>query len=390
MKMATKRDYYEVLGINKNASKDEIKKAYRKLALKYHPDRNPDNKEAEDNFKEAAEAYEVLSNPEKKKLYDQYGHEGVDPTFGQGGFSWDNFTHRSEFSDIFDSFFKGSSIFEEIFGGGGRRGGGSGRRVQRGSDIRINLTISLKEAAKGVKKKLKYKRDETCSSCSGKGYHSESDVEKCKHCGGSGQIKNVQRTLFGTIANVQACPVCHGEGKMIHNPCSQCSGKGVIKKEHTVSVDIPAGVSDGNYMQLEGQGNEAPGGIPGSLLVMIHIKEHDVLERQGDDLVCEMNVPFTTLILGGESEVPTIDGKVKLKIPAGTAPDRVFRLSGKGMPRINGFRKGDQLVKVRAWFPKKLNSAEEKLVRELDEHIQKQFKNNKESIFTKIKNKFGF
>ncbi|MFN4082156.1 MAG: molecular chaperone DnaJ [Bacteroidia bacterium] len=354
-----KRDYYEVLGVGKNAGADEIKKAYRQMAIKYHPDKNPGNKEAEEKFKEAAEAYEVLSDPEKKARYDRFGHQGVGGAAGGGyggGMSMDDIF--SQFGDIFGE----NSPFESFFGGG-RSGGGRRQRV--GSNLRIKVKLKLSEIANGVEKKIKVNKQVACSSCGGSGAKDKTSVKTCNSCGGSGQVRRVTQTFLGQMATTSTCPTCNGEGTVITATCSSCRGIGLMPGEEIISVNIPAGVSDGMQLSMSGKGNAAgKGGVPGDLIILIEEEEDPVLKRDGNNLVYELYLNIADAALGTNVEVPTVDGKAKLKIEPGTQAGKVLRLRGKGLPDINSRNyRGDQLIYVNVWTPKKL-SAEEKAMLE--------------------------
>ncbi len=360
-----KRDYYEVLGVEKNASDSEIKKAYRKLAMKYHPDKAGDDKEAEEKFKEASEAYEVLSDKDKKARYDQYGHAGLEGAFGQGGFSWSDFTHASDFSDLFgEGGF--SSIFEQFFGG---FGGGSGRsrsqRRNRGEDLQLEISISLKEVNDGAEKKLKIKIKDTCDSCNGSG-SADGSSETCPQCNGQGQVRQVRQSLFGQIQTVGECPTCHGKGKIIKNKCSKCNGSGRVDTFKEIKIKIPAGIDDGQYFRLRGQGNVGlNNGERGDIIVLVHVKEHDLFEREGANLILEYPISFSQAALGDEVKVPTINGKIKLKVPEGTQSGKVLRLRGQGLPHVNSTYKGDLYIKLMVITPTKLSSKERELLKEL-------------------------
>ncbi|PID90025.1 MAG: molecular chaperone DnaJ [Bacteroidetes bacterium] len=359
-----KRDYYEILGVEKGASTDEIKKAYRKLALQYHPDKNPGDKEAEAKFKEAAEAYEVLGDADKRARYDRFGHEGMGAGggFHSGGMSMEDIF--SQFGDIFGGAFGGA------FGGFGR-GGGPSR--PRGTDLRIHLSLTLEEMASGVTKKLKLKKDNTCSVCNGTGAASSSAMTECTTCHGQGFVTRVANTMLGRMQTRQPCSTCGGTGQMIKEKCKACRGKGVEKSEETISVDIPAGVSDGMQLAMRGNGNAGPqGGEPGDLLIAIDQKAHDSFIREGNDLIYNLKIPFTTAALGGSVEIPTISGQARIKIASGTQPGKLLRLRGKGMPMMNARQAGDLLVVVDVHVPTSLSSEEKKLLKSLDEqkHIQ--------------------
>jgi molecular chaperone DnaJ len=360
-----KRDYYEVLGVEKNASDSEIKKAYRKLAMKYHPDKAGDDKEAEEKFKEASEAYEVLSDKDKKARYDQYGHAGLEGAFGQGGFSWSDFTHASDFSDLFgEGGF--SSIFEQFFGGFGGGGGRSrSQRRNRGEDLQLEISISLKEVNDGAEKKLKIKIKDTCDSCNGSG-SADGSSETCPQCNGQGQVRQVRQSLFGQIQTVGECPTCHGKGKIIKNKCSKCNGSGRVDTFKEIKIKIPAGIDDGQYFRLRGQGNVGlNNGERGDIIVLVHVKEHDLFEREGANLILEYPISFSQAALGDEVKVPTINGKIKLKVPEGTQSGKVLRLRGQGLPHVNSTYKGDLYIKLMVITPTKLSSKERELLKEL-------------------------
>jgi len=359
-----KRDYYEVLGVPRNANKDDIKKAYRKLALQHHPDRNPGNKEAEEKFKLAAEAYEVLSDPAKRQRYDQYGHAGMKGT------DFHPFTDINDifstFSDIFGGGF-GGSIFDDVFGGGGRqrqrRGGAS-----PGSDLKIRLKLTLEEIATGVEKKLRLKKWKLCDTCAGTGAKSSKTTDTCPVCGGSGEVRQVSRSVFGQFVNITTCQNCQGEGKIIREPCPTCRGEGRVQGETTVKVTIPAGVSEGNYIPLRGEGNRGRrGGPPGDIIVVIEEEPHKVFLRDGSDVILDLLVSFPEAALGADIEVPTLTGRARLHIEPGTQSGRVLRMRDKGIPHLNSFGRGDQLVRVNVWVPTRLASQDKTLIRQLAE-----------------------
>ena len=364
--MAEKRDYYEVLGVDKSAGADEIKKAYRKAAIKYHPDKNPGDKEAEEKFKEAAEAYDVLSNPDKRARYDRYGHAGVGGAAGGaggfGGFSGGGFSMEdifSQFGDIFGGHFGGGF---SGFGGGGHRG----QRVNRGGDIRIKVKLTLSEIANGTTKKIKINKEIACDTCGGTGANGSNGFSTCSTCNGSGYVMSVQNSFFGRVQTQSVCPACGGEGRVVTSPCSKCHGEGTVRGSEIVEIKIPAGVGEGMALTVSGKGNAARhGGVNGDLLVVIEEEHNPQLVRDGDDLIHNMNITVTTALLGGEVEVPTIDGKAKVKIAAGTHAGKVLRLRGKGLPSVNGYGRGDILVVVDITIPSKLSSGEKKLVEEL-------------------------
>ncbi len=358
-----KRDYYEVLGVSKSATADEIKKAYRKAAIKYHPDKNPGNKEAEEKFKEAAEAYDVLSDAEKRQKYDQFGHAMGPQGFGggaggYGGFSGGGFSMEdifSQFGDIFGGHFEGGG-----FGRASGRGSSRGRKpVRKGTDLRINVKLSLADIASGVTKTLKIPTNDKCSYCNGTGAKDGTAFTTCPTCHGAGYISQVQNSIFGPMQSEAVCPQCNGEGKIITTPCSHCSGTGVQRKENTVSFAIPAGVEDGMVLTVKGKGNApAHGGINGDLLVVINeIKDHELI-RDGKDVIHNLMLDLPTATLGGAVEVPTITGRARLTIPAGTQPGKVLRLRGKGLPDPNGGTKGDELINVMVYIPENLTDAQ--------------------------------
>ncbi len=381
----SKRDYYEVLGVEKTASDDEIKKTYRKLALKYHPDRNPDNKEAEAKFKEAAEAYEVLSNPDKKKMYDQYGHEGVNSSFGSGGFQWSDFSHYSDFEDILGGIFGGGGgggVFGDLFGGGGRR---SGRRVVRGNDLRADLEISFMESAKGASKEIKLRKNVTCKSCKGEGVADLSDKVTCERCGGAGNVRMSQ----GFFSINRSCDACGGTGKIIKNPCKTCKGSGRVLKEKKLSVKIPAGIEHGSRLKISGEGEDGSyGGPSGSLYIVIHVKKHSFFTRNANDIWCDVPISFPKATLGGEVEVPTLDEKVKLKIPPGTQSGKVFRLRGKGFTDLHGYGKGDLNLRIIVEVPTKLTDEQKDLLVKFAEIGGENVYPMMNSFFKKAKNFF--
>jgi molecular chaperone DnaJ len=356
-----KRDYYEVLGVQKNATKDEIKKAYRKQALKYHPDKNPGDKKAEELFKEAAEAYEVLSNDEKKARYDRYGHAGM--SGAGGGFSGGGMTME----DIFASF---GDIFGDAFGGFGgfsnsRRGG---RRVNKGTNLRVKVKLSLHEIAHGAEKKIKVSRYETCTACGGSGAADSNSMTTCSTCRGSGHVTRVTSTLLGQMQTTSVCPACGGEGKMITKKCHVCYGEGIVQKEDVIKINIPAGVGKGMQMTVSGKGNAARrGGVHGDLLVLIDEENHPDLLRQGNDLIYNLFISIPDAVLGAHVEVPTIDNNVKIKIEPGTQPGKILRLRGKGLPEVNGYGKGDLLVNVNVWIPKNLSREEARIIEKFKE-----------------------
>jgi len=356
----SKRDYYEVLGVEKTASKDELKKAYRKLAMQYHPDRNPDDKDAEERFKEAAEAYEILSHDEKRANYDRFGHAGM--RGGQEGFSDINdiFSH---FSDIFGG--GGGSIFDDFFGGGQRR---TRRRTggTPGSDLRVTLQLTLEEISEGTSKKLKIKKQVKCDECGGSGAEEGTSKNTCPVCHGTGEVKSVSRSVFGQFVNITTCSNCGGEGTVIDKPCRKCMGDGRVQEEANINIDVPAGVSDGNYMTMRSDGNAGKrGGPAGDLMVIFKEIQHEYFQREGDDILYDLFVSFPEAALGGEVEVPTLTGKAKLKIDSGTPSGKLLKMRDKGVKHLNHSGRGDQIVRVNIAVPKKLNSKEKELLKEL-------------------------
>lgn len=351
--MASKKDFYEVLGVNRDASDEEIKKSYRKLAMKYHPDRNPDNPKAEEQFKEAKEAYEILSDEQKRAAYDQYGHAGVDPSMGAGGAGGFG---AGGFSDAF------GDIFGDIFGGA-RAGGGQRSNVYRGADLRYNMEISLEDAARGTETKIRIPVMSECETCHGSGARPGTSPVTCTTCGGHGQVRMQQ----GFFSVQQTCPKCHGTGKMVKDPCPTCTGGGRVKQHKTLSVKIPAGVDEGDRIRLSGEGEAGVnGGPPGDLYVVVHLKAHSVFQREGGDLHCEMPISYTVAALGGEIEIPTLDGHAKMKIPAETQSGATFRLRGKGIKPLRSNENGDLMCHVVVETPVKLNERQKELLRELE------------------------
>jgi len=365
----SKRDYYEVLGVNRDAAEDDIKKAYRKLAMKHHPDRNPDSKEAEDKFKEAKQAYEILSDGSKRAQYDQFGHAGMDGAGGGQGFG--------NFADAF------SDIFGDIFGSGG----GRHTNVYRGADLRYNLEISLEDAARGTETKIRIPTMEVCETCKGSGAKPGTQATTCSMCGGHGQVRMQQ----GFFSIQQTCPTCHGSGKTIADPCTACHGAGRVKQHKTLSVKIPAGVDEGDRIRLSGEGEHGiNGGPPGDLYVMIQIKEHPVFKRDHDDLHCEMPVSFTTAALGGDIDIPTLDGHAKIKVAEETQTGKVFRLRGKGIKGVRSQQYGDLYCHVVVETPVNLNVRQKALLRELEGISQGQDNNPRaKGWMDKVKDFFG-
>ena len=377
--MAEKRDYYEVLGVGKNANADEIKKAYRKAAIKYHPDKNPGDKEAEEKFKEAAEAYDVLSNPDKRARYDQFGHAGMGGAAGAGGgfggFSGGGFSME----DIF-------SQFGDIFGRGQRS-----QRVNKGSDLRVRVKLTLAEIAKGTTKKLKISKLVACDKCGGSGAKDSNAYSTCPTCNGSGYVTRVENTFFGRMQTQGVCPTCGGTGKVITSKCDKCGGEGVVRGEEVVEIRIPAGVGEGMVLTVAGKGNAArQGGVNGDLLVVIDEERNPELVRDGNDLIHNLNITVPTALLGGSVEIPTVDGRVKIKIDPGTHAGKVLRLRGKGLPDVNGYGTGDLLVVVDITVPAKLSAEEKRLVEQLagQPSFAKAESVKNQNIFERMKNFF--
>ena len=380
--MADKRDYYEVLGLNKGASDDEIKKAYRQNAKKYHPDLHPGDKAAEEKFKEVNEAYEVLSDKEKKARYDQFGHAGVDPNYGAGagGYGGNPFNGGIDIDDIFSSFFC-------CFGGNRGR---SANRPQRGSDVNAAVTITFEEAAKGCKKTINFNSVDNCDSCHGTGAEPGTQAKTCSACGGSGRVTVNQRTPFGTVQTQRSCDACHGTGKVIEHPCHKCNGSGRHRKNHTVDVSIPAGIKDQMMLNVSGHGNAGYNGGPkGDLHVTVNVKNHNLFERRGDDVWCDLTITLTQAVLGSEVVVPTLDGKVNYSIHEGTQPNDVFRLKGRGIPHLGGRGKGDQYCRVVVEIPKNLNNKQKELIRQFESTTTEKNYAKRKNFFDKLKDFFN-
>jgi molecular chaperone DnaJ len=378
-----KRDFYEVLGVSKNAAKDELKKAYRKQALKYHPDKNPDNKEAEEKFKEAAEAYEILSDDSKRARYDQFGHAGVSGASNSGGYGMNVEDIFAHFGDIFGgSGFGGFSGF-----GGGRRG----RRVNKGSNLRVKVKLSLGDIANGVEKKIKVKKYVACDSCNGSGSARGASSSTCSTCRGVGQVTRVSNTFLGQMQTSTTCPTCGGEGSVITEKCTKCYGEGIIKDDDIITINIPAGVSEGMQLSVGGSGNAARrGGVNGDLIILIEEIPHQHLTRDESDLLYNLFVSIPQAALGAPVEIPTIDNKVKVKIEAGTQPGKILRLRGKGLPEINSYGKGDLLVKINVWIPKSLSRDERRILERLEKspNFAPTPSGHEKSFFKKVKDYF--
>jgi len=383
--MSTKRDYYEILGVARSASQDEIKKAYRKVAMQYHPDRNPNNKEAEEKFKEAAEAYEVLSDPDKRAQYDRFGHAamgGAGRGYGGGMNMEDIF---SNFGDIF-----GEDIFGSFFGG--NRGGSRRGRGTRGSNLRVKIRLTYEEIAKGANKKIKVKKYVPCAHCNGLGAKDRNAFQTCGTCGGSGQVRKVTQTFLGQMQTVTTCPTCQGEGQTITSKCSHCKGEGRVYGEEMVSIDIPAGVGEGMQLSMSGKGNAGErGGAPGDLLILIEEEPHPELHRDGLNVAYDLHISFPDAVFGTQVEVPTIDGKAKIKIPAGTQSGKIFRLKGKGFPSVNSYEKGDQLIHVNVWTPQHITAEEKAILEKLQQadNFQPNPEKSEKGFFEKVRDIFS-
>ena len=374
-----KRDYYEVLGVSRGASEDEIKKAYKKMARKYHPDLNPGDKTAEEKFKEVNEAYEVLSDADKKARYDQYGHAGVDPNFGAGGFGggFDGSFDFGDLGDIFGSFFGGG------FGGGRRT---NPNAPQRGESIRMSIAISFEEAAFGCEKAVTVERYETCDTCHGNGCAPGTSPEVCPDCHGTGTVQVRRQTPMGVFATSSPCPKCGGKGRIIHQPCKDCRGSGMVRKKKTIQASIPAGIDNGQTISIRGQGNAGKNGGPaGDLLITITVRPHELFRREGTSVLCEAPITFTQAVLGAELEIPTIDGTVKYTLPEGTQSGTTFRLKGKGIPSINGRGRGDQYVTVYIETPKNLNKEQKEALKKFAETMGESNYEEQKKFFKKFK-----
>jgi len=382
----SKRDFYEILGVSKNASADEIKKAYRKVAMQFHPDRNPGDKAAEEKFKEAAEAYEILSDQDKRSQYDRFGHNAFGPGRG-GGFGGMNTEDIfSQFGDIF-----GDDMFGNFFGGGGRNRGGRSKGT-RGSNLRIKIKVDFGEIAKGTTKTVKVKKYVSCSTCNGSGAKDKNSVQTCGTCGGNGQVRRVQNTFLGQMQTVTTCPACNGEGNTITNKCTACKGEGRVYGEETVTLDIPAGVQDGMQLSMSGKGNVGErGGPSGDLIILIEEEEHEFLQREGLNVAFDLYISFPDAVFGTQVEVPTIDGRAKIKIPAGTQSGKIFRLKGKGFPGISSHEKGDQLIHVNVWTPQHVSSDEKDILEKMQEskNFQPHPDKNDKSFWEKIRETFN-
>jgi molecular chaperone DnaJ len=391
-----KRDYYEILGVARNASQDELKKAYRKIAMKYHPDRNPNNKEAEEKFKEAAEAYEVLSDADKRRRYDQFGHDGIRAGQDFHGYS-DIHDIFSAFGDIFGGSF-GGSIFEEAFGGGrtSRQRSRQPHTGTPGADLKVRLKLTLEEIAEGVEKKIKVKAYKSCEMCGGTGARSTSSRVTCPACNGTGEIRQVSRSIFGQFVNISTCDLCNGDGKIIKDVCPECRGEGRVHGEKTIKVNIPPGVTEGNYIPMRSQGHGGRrGGPAGDIIILIEEEQHPVFVREGDDVILDLLISFPEAALGAEIEIPTLIGRAKLHIEPGTQSGKILRMREKGIAHLNGYGHGDQLVRVNVWTPTRLTPKDKDILKELSQHDSMKPKegdkstNSDKSFFEKFKDAFS-
>lgn len=387
--MTNKRDFYEILGVSKSASQEEIKKAYRKVAMQYHPDRNPGDKAAEEKFKEAAEAYEILNDPDKKAQYDRFGHSAFGSGRSAGGYgggmNMDDIF--SQFGDIF-----GDEGFGSFFGGNGRRSGGGQHRGTRGSNLRVKLKMNFEEIAKGANKTIKVKKHVKCGTCQGSGAKDKNSMQTCGTCNGSGQVRRVQNTFLGQMQTVTTCPTCNGDGTTITAKCTACKGDGRVYGEETVTIDIPAGVQEGMQLSISGKGNAGErGGAAGDLIVLIEEEQHPQLQRDGLNVAFELHISFPDAVFGTQVEVPTIDGRAKIKIPAGTQSGKIFRLKGKGFPHVNSYEKGDQLIHVNIWTPQHVSSDEKHMLEKMQasENFEPKPEKNEKSFFDKVREMFS-
>ncbi len=386
-----KRDYYEILGVTKSASAEEIKKAYRKVAMQYHPDRNPGDKAAEDKFKEAAEAYEILSDSQKKAQYDQFGHAGPASNFG-GGYGGDAHMNMDDIFRNFGDIFGDESPFGSFFGGGSRGGGRGAKGGARGSNIRVKVRLTLKEIAEGVQKKIKVKKQVSCQHCGGSGAKDKNSFNTCNTCGGRGAVIRMMNTPLGQMQSQTTCPTCHGEGSTITAKCSYCHGEGRLYGEETITIDIPAGATEGIQLSMSGKGNAGErGGYPGDLIINVEEEAHEHLQRDGIHVIYDLHISFVDACLGTTVEVPTIDGKAKIKIAEGTQAGKIFRLKGKGLPALQSYGRGDELVYVNVWVPKQLSSDEKKVIEKFRNASNFQPKPDKEekTFFSRMKDYFS-
>lgn len=387
-----KRDFYEILGVSKSASADEIKKAYRKVAMQYHPDRNPGDKAAEEKFKEAAEAYEILSDADKKAKYDRYGHAAFGPGTNAGAGGYGGGMNMDDIFSQFGDIFGDSGVFGDFFGGSRSRGGSSRARGQRGSNLRIKLKLNYEEIAKGVTKNVKVKKHVVCSTCAGSGAKDKNSVQNCGTCGGTGQVRRVTNTFLGQMQTVTTCPTCNGEGTTVTSKCGSCKGEGRVYGEETISIDIPAGVQEGMQLSMSGKGNAGErGGAPGDLIIQIEEEAHPELQRDGLNVAFDLHISFPDAVFGTQVEVPTIDGRAKIKIPAGTQSGKIFRLKGKGFPEVQGYAKGDQLIHVNVWTPQQVTDEEKKMLEQLSAsgNFKPSPNKNDKSFFERVREAFS-
>jgi molecular chaperone DnaJ len=388
--MASKRDYYEILGVSKSGSADEIKKAYRKVAMQFHPDRNPGDHTAEEKFKEAAEAYEVLSDPDKRAQYDRFGHSAFSSGRGGGGFSAQSMNMEDIFSQFGDIF--GEDVFGGFFGGSRSSGRSSRNRGVRGSNLRVKIKVNYEEIAKGTTKTIKVKKYIACNTCGGSGAKDKNSMQTCNTCGGNGQVRRVQNTFLGQMQTVTTCPTCNGEGSVITNKCNTCKGEGRVYGEETVTLDIPAGVQEGMQLSMSGKGNMGErGGGPGDLIILIEEEQHPHLHRDGLNVAFDLYISFPDAVFGINSEVPTIDGRAKIKIPPGTQSGKIFRLKGKGFPSVNSYEKGDQLIHVNVWTPQNISEEEKQTLEQMQssENFKPKPDKNDKSFWEKIRETFS-
>jgi molecular chaperone DnaJ len=390
----SKKDFYEILGVSKSSAPDEIKKAYRKVAMQYHPDRNPGDKAAEEKFKEAAEAYEILSDADKRAQYDRFGHQAFSPGRGGGGGYSGGGMNMDDIFSQFGDIFGDDSPFGSFFGGnsGRRNQGGTRSRGTRGSNLRVKIKLNYEEIAKGAQKTIKVKKYVPCNTCGGGGAKDKNSVQSCGTCGGSGQVRRVQNTFLGQMQTVTTCPTCNGEGSTVTHKCTACKGDGRVYGEETVTIDIPAGVQEGMQLSLGGKGNAGErGGLAGDLIVLIEEEAHPQLHRDGLNVAFDLHISIPDAVFGIQIEVPTIDGRAKIKIPPGTQSGKIFRLKGKGFPNVNGYEKGDQLIQVNVWTPQHVSAAEKDMLEKLQqsENFKPKPDKNDKSFFDKVREMFS-
>ena len=387
-----KKDFYEILGVSKSSSQDEIKKAYRKVAMQFHPDRNPGDKAAEEKFKEAAEAYEILSDADKRAQYDRFGHQATSASRGGGGYGGGGMNMDDIFSQ-FGDIFGDESPFGSFFGGSSRRSSGAGRsRGTRGSNLRVKIKLNFEEIAKGAQKTIKVKKYVGCNTCGGSGAKDKNSVQNCSTCGGSGQVRRVQNTFLGQMQTVTTCPTCNGEGSTVTHKCTACKGDGRVYGEETLAIDIPAGVQEGMQLSLSGKGNAGErGGAAGDLIVLIEEEAHPQLHRDGLNVALDLHISIPDAVFGTQVEVPTIDGRAKIKIPPGTQSGKIFRLKGKGFPNVNSYEKGDQLIQINVWTPQHVSASEKDMLEKLQhsENFKPKPDKNDKSFFDKVREMFS-